>query len=186
MSEQRGSSLVIGIGNVLLRDDGVGVHVVREIARLAAEGEIELPAGTQVIDGGTLGLDLLPLLSSARRTVLVDAADLGRAPGAVGVICGESLREALVFGGPAHRVGIGDLLGAARLMGTSLESVAIVGIQPAEIGAGLELSEAVWAAVPAAVEMTLNELRRPEAVEPSPGAGSSSLARDCDTAGVAA
>ena len=166
-----GESLVIlGIGNVLLRDDGVGVEVVREIERRAGRGDLELPAGTMLIDGGTLGLNLLPLLAGARAIVLVDAADRGREPGTVEVVRGEALVAPAARGGgevAVGRGGLGELLAAARLAEADPAAIVLVGIQPAEIAVGLELTADVRRAVPAAIEIILNEVRRMAASPPA-------------------
>jgi hydrogenase maturation protease len=159
MSRPDGPILVIGVGNVLLRDEGVGVRVARELHRLGSSGHVTVPPGTRVVDGGTLGLDLLPLIEDSRALLLIDAVDLRRAPGAVEVIRGDALQGALSGHVSPHQVGIGDLLGAARLMGTLPEAVALVAIQPGEIAIGLELTEAVEAAVPTAVQSAVDELR---------------------------
>ena len=185
MSHPHGPLLVLGIGNILLRDEGIGVQVVRALRGLSDRGDVELPPGTSLLDGGTLGLGLLPLISDARAVLLVDAVDLGRAPGAVEVMHGDALRRAQAGhvsphraglgpgAGIGHPAGIGDLLATAQLMGVLPEAVALVGVQPSEIAVGLELTEPVRAALPTAVETTLDELWRLEAVAPSPRPGSS-------------
>jgi hydrogenase maturation protease len=178
MTNPDGPIVVLGIGNVLLRDEGAGVHVVRALQSLADTGDVELPPGTSLLDGGTLGLDLLPLISDARAVLLVDAIDGGRAPGAVEVTRGDALREAPAGHILPHPVGVGDLLASARLMGALPEAVALVGIQPSEIAIGLELTEVVRAAVPAAVATTLDELRRLDAIAPSSAPGSVGRAYD--------
>lgn len=162
-----GPILVLGIGNILLRDEGAGVHVVRALERLADRGEIEMPAGTSLVDGGTLGLNLLPLISSSRAVLLVDALDGDRTSGAVSAISGNALREAKAGEMPGHRTGVGELLAAAQLMGALPEAVSLVGIQPSEISMGLDLTEVVRAALPAAIAMTLDELRRLNTIAPS-------------------
>jgi hydrogenase maturation protease len=166
-----GESLVIlGIGNVLLRDDGVGVEVVREIERRAGRGDLELPAGTTLVDGGTLGLNLLSLLAGAQAIVLVDAADRGREPGAVEVVRGEALvAPAALAGGEVAvgRGGLGELLAAASLAEADPAAIVLVGIQPAEIALGLELTADVRRAVPAAIEIILDEVRRMAASPPA-------------------
>jgi hydrogenase maturation protease len=184
MTRPDGPILVLGIGNVLLRDEGVGVHVVRAIEGLVDCGELELPPGTTLIDGGTLGLELLPLISDARAVLLVDAIDAGRAPGAVEVIRGDTLREVQPRHDRAQRVGVGDLSAAAWLIGALPETVALVGIQPSEIAVGLELTEVVRAAMPAAVATTLAELRRLHAIAPTSSPGS--VGRGYDAKGSAA
>ncbi len=169
MSRSDGPLLVLGVGNVLLRDEGVGVRVVREIEGLTASGRVELPAGTRLVDGGTLGLDLLPLIDDSRALLMVDAIDLGRAPGSVEVMHGGALQGAIAGHISPHQVGVGDLLAAARLMGTLPEAVALIGIQPAEIAVGLALTDVVEAAVPAAVHAVVMELRRLAAAVPGTG-----------------
>ncbi len=167
MSAPVGPLVALGIGNVLLGDEGVGVHVLRELERRAARGEDALPRDTRLIDGGTLGLALLPLLAGARAVLLIDAVDLGLAPGAVVTLRGDALWGRAGGSGDVQRAGVADLLGAARLAGILPEAVALVGIQPGEIAIGLALSEPIRAALPAAVSATSDELRRLDAAAAS-------------------
>jgi hydrogenase maturation protease len=154
-----GPVAVIGIGNVLLQDDGVGVHVVRALRNRAERGEIALAADTRLVDGGTLILDLLPEIDGARAVVFVDAADLGAAPGAVTTIRGAALRRSAA--GCGHpRGGLAGLLGVAELAGVLPRDVTLVAIQPHTIDVGLEPTRVVDAAVQAAVATTLAELDR--------------------------
>jgi hydrogenase maturation protease len=175
MTSGGGSLVVVGIGNVLLRDDGAGVEVVREIERRAGRRDPGLPAGTALVDGGTLGLGLLPLVTGARGLILVDAVDGGREPGTVEVIRGEAVFEAFeaaAGGGRGGEVamgrgGLGELLAAARLAGADPAAIVLVGIQPAEIAVGLEPTAAIRQAMPAAIEITLDEIRRMTALQPA-------------------
>lgn len=159
MTAAVGSILLLGIGNVLLRDEGVGVAVARAISEDAATGEGGLPAGTLVVDGGTLGLDLLPMLEDARAAVLVDAVNLRQPAGTVAVLRDDAIHVALERHVSPHQVGIGDLLGAARLAGKLSKPVALVGVQPGSIEVGLELTPEVAAAVPRAAEACRDLLR---------------------------
>jgi hydrogenase maturation protease len=149
-----GFPLVLGVGNVLLQDEGVGVAVAR---RLSDTPE-SLPPETRVVDGGTLGLDLLPLIADAGAMVLVDAIDLGRAPGTVYVLRDMEIHGALAGHVSPHQVGVSDLVAAARLMGQLPDHVTLVGIQPGTIAIGLDLTDAVAAAVPHAVDVARDEL----------------------------
>lgn len=149
--------LVLGVGNLLLRDEGVGVHVVRAIEQLVATDDGAFPVGTRVVDGGTLGLDLLPLLEDADAVVLVDAANLRQAPGTVAVVRGDDLASAITGHLSVHQVGIGELLSAARLTGSLPAHVALVAIQPAEITPGLDLTPDVAAAISRASELVRAE-----------------------------
>jgi hydrogenase maturation protease len=152
--------LVIGIGNILLRDDGVGVRVVEELQRRLTDGLLDLPPGTVLMDGGTLGIDLLPLIATTSTLILVDAVSLGPGPGSVTVIRGDSIEGTLAGNVSPHQVGVADLVAAARLLGVMPASVSLVGIRPAEIDIGLALTPAVEAAVPEAITAVCAELRR--------------------------
>lgn len=160
MSRPDGPLLVIGVGNILLRDEGVGVRIVLELERLVSAGSIVLPIDTRLVDGGTLGLDLLPMIADARALVLVDAVDIDRDPGALTVLRDEEIHGALAGHVSPHQVGISDLVAAARLIGVLPDQVALVGVQPDAIEIGLELTGPVEAAVPLAVAMVEAELER--------------------------
>lgn len=154
MSQPDGAVLVLGIGNLLLRDEGVGVRVVQELE----SSETPLPAGTELVDGGTLGLDLLPLVDEARALVLVDAIDVGHPPGSVVVLRGSELTARLGGKISAHQEGVGDLVSVARLRGTLPERTSLVGIQPAVIEVGLDLSPPVAAALPELLRIVREEV----------------------------
>lgn len=158
MSCPDGPILVLGVGNILLRDEGVGVLVVRELERRANAGEARLPSGTRVVDGGTLGLDLLPVIDEARALIMVDAVALRRGAGSVAVLRGGALHGALAGHVSPHQVGVGDLIAVGRLTGALPDAVALVGIEPGEIAIGLELTPAVAAAVDDAIEAIIAEL----------------------------
>lgn len=167
MSRPDGPMLVLGVGNVLLRDDGVGVRVVEAMSDLAERGETVLPPDTSLVDGGTRGRDLLPLLADARAVVLVDALDFDGPPGTVEVLRGDALDTGPGDREATDRVGVGPLLETARFAGTLPGAVALVGIRPGSIEVGLDLTDAVRAAIPVAIEATLAELRHSEATAPS-------------------
>jgi hydrogenase maturation protease len=166
--EQDVDVLIIGIGNELLRDDGAGIHVVRQLQALAERGDIILPAGTEIHDGGTLGRSLLPLLGRARAAILVDAMDGDEVPGTVTVLFADELDGPPTPGpasGPVSRLasagdGVLELLALARLRDALPAAMALVGIQPAAISVGLDLSERVAAAVPAAIRAVVDTARR--------------------------
>ena len=151
-------ALVLGIGNILLQDEGVGVVVADRIKAAATAGHKAIPAGTRVVDGGTLGLDLLPMIEEADQVVIVDAVNLGRPPGTVTVLHDGAVQAALSGHVSPHQIGVGDLVAAARLMGIMPPRLALIGIQPAVIAIGLELTEPVAAAVDVAVGLALREL----------------------------
>lgn len=153
-----GPPLVIGIGNILLRDEGVGVRVVSDLAREVADGRLPVPPDTRLVDGGTLGLELLPMIQDASVLVLVDAVDLRQPAGSVAVLRGDAIEGTLAGHVSPHQVGIADLVAAARLLGVLPEATSLIGIQPASIEIGLDLTGAVEAAVEVAMVRVCDEL----------------------------
>lgn len=159
MSVAQGPAVVLGVGNILLRDDGVGVRVVEALRSLADRDTSALPEGTRLVDGGTLGLDLLRTVEDAACLLLLDAVDLGLEPGTVSVLRGNAILAAGSAWGRSVPGGVGELLSVARLMGWLPDPVAMVGIQVRETGFGVGLSGQVEAAVPSAVATARDELR---------------------------
>ena len=139
---------ILGIGNTLLRDEGIGIHVL-EALRAQTPGDDSL----SLIDGGTLSFTLATEIESTDRLVVVDAAQLGEAPGAVRCFTGQEMDSFLgSCKRSVHEVGLLDLLDIARLTQTLPAQRALVGIQPASVEWGEEPTEAVAAAIPVAVE----------------------------------
>lgn len=127
--------LVLGIGNVLLADEGIGVHVVR-----ALETGYDLPADVTVIDGGTSGMDLLDALCAAEAVAIVDCADLGEAPGSLREIEGEGVPAFFRTRISPHQIGLSDLMAAAVLLERLPARFALIAVQPASTELALELS----------------------------------------------
>lgn len=140
--------LVLGIGNALARDDGLGVHAIRALAaERATGGGRALAPGVDLLDGGTAGLSLLPAIAGARALVVIDAVNLGAPPGTVKALTRTDLgADPLRLS--VHQVGTADLLAAARLTARLPDQVVLIGVQPATVAAGTELSPAVAAALP--------------------------------------
>jgi hydrogenase maturation protease len=155
--------LVLGLGNVLLADEGLGVRVVE---RLLAE--YEFPSGVLVLDGGTLGLDLLPFLEDASRLVVVDAVQARKAPGTLVRLAGDDIPVFLDASKVSpHQEGLQDLLAVAALKGYLPDEVVLWGAQIASLGVGLDLSPAVARQVDALVIKVLDELAS-WGIEPRP------------------
>ena len=183
MSDPRGPLAIVGVGNVLHGDDGVGVHVVRAIRRLADRGEAPLPPGTDLVDGGTLGLGLSAVVASARALLIVDAADTAGPPGTVTILDGGTVRSSGVRAALGARDGVAELVDAARLTGTLPAAFSLVCIRPAATRAGPDLSGSVRSALDAAVAATLHEARRLDARSSAP---TSALSDGRDPVGASA
>jgi hydrogenase maturation protease len=149
------ATLVLGLGNTLLSDEGVGVHVVR--AMVAGCEQDDATAGgspihppVRYVDGGTLSFTLAPAIESAERLVVVDAADIGGAPGTIRVFENEEMDRFLGSGAcrSVHEVALRDLLAIALVEERLPERRALVGIQPERCDWGVAPTAAVAAAIP--------------------------------------
>jgi hydrogenase maturation protease len=135
-------TVVIGLGNVVLSDDGLGVHTVRRL-----RDRCWLADRVELIEGGTAGLLLLPHLADARRVIIVNAIDTGAPAGTLVRLPGEDWASAFAIRITPHDVGLRDLLGAARLSGAWPRQLVLHGVQPASTAIGTELSAPVEAAL---------------------------------------
>jgi len=130
--------LVLGIGNVLMGDDGLGVHVVRELQK------VSLPENVDIVDGGTKGIELVPYCENKKRLIIVDAIDLGREPGELIVLKGEHVRRYLgETRCSMHEVGVSDLLSVLALLDIQPGEVLLIGLQPEKIEVGMDLSKSL-------------------------------------------
>jgi hydrogenase maturation protease len=147
--------LVLGLGNPLCRDDGVGVAAVSRLLHA-----FEPPAGAVVLDGGTLGLSLLPQLEDAEDAILVDAIRDDAAPGTLVRLEGAQVRPAVEARLSVHQVGVADLFAAAELRGRLPPRLVLLGLVPAALDVAVGLSPEVASRLPALVEAVIAEARR--------------------------
>jgi hydrogenase maturation protease len=127
--------LVIGLGNILLKDEGVGVHTVNDMGK-----RYTFSPPVELIDGGTMGLDLLPFFEEYKRILIVDAVDFGKEPGHIEAIEDEHIPFVFLPKLSAHHIGLYDVLFAAELMDIKPEKICLIGIQPESIDVGLEMT----------------------------------------------
>src|SRR5450755_4504136 len=151
----RAGVVVIGVGNVALSDDSLGVHAVRRLRERFAFAD-----GVELVEGGTAGLMLLPHLADARRAILVDAIDTGAPVGQLVRLEGKDWASAFAVRMTPHDVGLADLLGAARLSGAWPRELVLHGAQPASTHVGTELTTAVAAPLDPLVDAIAAELVR--------------------------
>jgi hydrogenase maturation protease len=142
-------ALVLGIGNILLGDDGAGLRAL-ELLRAGWGHDADI----DWLDGGTLGFCLAPRIEGAERLLVLDAAQFGEAPGTVRCVRDAEF-DRFLGAGPrsVHDVGLRDLFDIARLTGSLPRQRALVGIQPGRIDWGETLSAAVSDALPAAAAL---------------------------------
>jgi len=138
--------VVLGLGNTLQTDEGIGVHVVNYLKAHKPSKDIEY------IDGGTMSFNLLGPIESADRLIVVDTAELNHPPGSVKVFEGIEMDAFIASANKtsAHEVGLRDALGMALLNGRLPGHRALVGIQPKQFGWGNQPTEVVAGAIPTA------------------------------------
>jgi hydrogenase maturation protease len=134
--------LVLGLGNVLLRDDGVGPAAIAQLRT-----RYEIPDGVRCLDGGTLGLSLLPYLEDARTVILVDAVLEDGPPGTLVRLMGDDVGPAVATRLSPHQVGVADLLQGARWHDREPLRLVLIGIVPQSIELGVGLSAPVAASM---------------------------------------
>ena len=145
---------VLGIGNLLYGDDGFGPRAAQALAHE------ELPEGVDVIDAGSIGVDLIDYLTEYRRVIIVDAADMGLEPGTLRVFAPDEVRS-LKKGAPLslHSTDILGVVELGRTLGKKLADITVIAVQPQLLAPGEALSEKAAAAIPEAVERVRSLLR---------------------------
>jgi len=153
--------LVLGAGNILLKDEGVGVHVVREMQRR------NMPDCVSLVDAGTAGLDALLSAERARKLVVIDALRAGGKPGTVYRLRlkAEQKDELIrIFGGKEtsrmslHQVGLVEALSIADRMQYAPKEIVIIGVEPEEVNYGLELTNSVRRKILKIINTVLEEI----------------------------
>jgi hydrogenase maturation protease len=156
--------IVLGVGNLLLSDEGVGVHVAKKLM------ETELPPGVQVVEGGTDGFRLMNVVTEADRLIIVDAVKGGEAPGSIYRF---DIKDAPTYPDAyktsVHQIGILEVVHLSELVGKTPETV-IIGVEPRSLDMGMELSPEVEAKLPRIIELVFEEVNRPalpsDAIDP--------------------
>lgn len=148
------STLVLGVGNQLLSDEGVGVHVVM---RLIEKYEIPIEE-VLVLDGGTLGMDLLYYLEGKDNLLIIDAVQAGIDPGGRIRLEGDEVPAFLSVKISPHQIGVPDMLIAAKLKDIYPQNVVLLGIQPESLDVSLDLSSTVASQVDGIVIDIVDEL----------------------------
>ena len=145
--------LILGLGNPLLGDEGIGVRAVEELKGL------DLPDGVTVVEGGTAGLGLIGLMERYQQVIIVDAADMGHPPGRVVRFTPLEVQfktaEAPLS---LHQIGLGEVLALAEALEVAPAELVIIGIQPSRVEVGAGLSPEVEGAIPQIIRIILDEL----------------------------
>jgi len=149
-----GRTLILGVGNLILTDDGVGIHAVK---MLQESGEIypDIP----IVDGGTCGLDLLQYLAETDKLVILDAARSTGKPGKISRITGEKVPAYLSIKTSPHEIGLPELLFAAKLSNIYPKEVVIYCVEAESLETQVGLTPAVKAALPEMVRLVIEEVK---------------------------
>lgn len=152
MQAPSGKFVVLGLGNILHSDDGVGPRAVEKLKR-----DARVPEDVVLVEGGTLGLELLTYVWDSSYLLVLDAVDVGQPPGTLLRMSGEELHT-MPGKGSVHQLGVADLLVALRVLASQIPEVVLLGVQPATTDWGTQLSPAVGMALDSLVEATVVEL----------------------------
>ena len=148
-------TVVLGVGNILMADEGIGVRVIERL-----QAEYVLPPDVQVVDGGTLGMDLLYYLTDARNLVIVDAVEMEGEPGQTLRLEGENVPTQLSLKMSPHQMGVPDMLFAAKFRDWYPENVVLLGVQPGVLEPSLQMSPPVLAQIELLVSQVCQELEQ--------------------------
>lgn len=147
-------TLVLGIGNLLLSDEGVGCRCVEELER-----RYVLPPAVSCVDGGTAGFELLPLVEDAQALIIIDALKDGRTPGTLVLVEDEAVPSLMLTRTSPHQIGICEVLATAQLTGKVPKRLLFFGIEPKSLEVAMGLSPEVSQALDKALDAVVSSLR---------------------------
>ena len=147
--------VVLGVGNLLLSDEGVGVHVANRLMAM------ELPPGVRVVEGGTDGFKLMNVVVGADRLIVVDAVKGGAPPGSIYRFdINDAPSTPAELKTSVHQIGILEVIHLSELVGDKPEAT-IIGVEPKSLEMGMELSPELEEKLPKIIELVLEEINRP-------------------------
>jgi len=147
------TTLVLGVGNLLMADEGVGFRILERLVT-----QYQIPEEVLVLDGGTLGMDLLYYLEGMTNLLLVDAVEARIKPGSAVRLEGEKVPSFLTLKISPHQIGISDMLFAAKLKDIYPPNIVLWGIQPEKVEIGLDLSKTLELQLDPMVDNVIHEL----------------------------
>lgn len=145
---------VIGLGNILMRDEGIGVHTLNRFRE-----RYSVPEFVELVDGGTCGLDLMPVIQGRKKVLIVDAVNFEREPGFIDLLMNDEIPARFSTKASLHHLGLMDVLSIVRLADALPEEICLIGIQPKTLELGLDMTQEMWDKVDILVEKTASKLR---------------------------
>lgn len=146
--------VVLGVGNLLLQDEGIGVRAVELL-----QERYVMPPEVQVVDGGTAGMELLECLEDTDKLIIVDCVRVGQPAATVIRRIDDEVPQFFRTKISPHQLGISDVLAALRLRDRFPKHLALIGIQPLSLETGMELTPEIEATLPEVLAMMVDELR---------------------------
>jgi len=146
--------LVLGVGNILMGDEGIGTRAIELLER-----RYRFPENVELLDGGTSGIELLRFIEDREHLILIDAIKGGQPPGTVVRVDGEDVPARFRTRISPHQLGISDLLATAQLTGSVPPNLVLFGIEPKDVLMKLEMSPEVEASMDRLAELVVEELR---------------------------
>jgi hydrogenase maturation protease len=147
--------VVLGVGNILLTDEGVGVRAIEKL-----QLDYDLPPEVVVIDGGTTGMEMLEDLSNADHIIIIDAVRSGNAPASIVRLVDEQVPVFFKTKLSPHQIGLSDVLATLEFIGEQPGGVTVIGVEPVSLETAMALSPQVEARLPEVVELVIAELHR--------------------------
>lgn len=147
------NTVVLGVGNILLSDEGFGVRLVEVLSQ-----RFHFPESVDVLDGGTLGIELMRFLDGAERLILIDAIH-GSEPGSFRIIQGEDVRLYFQEKVSLHEMGIQEVLASLVVMEKPIKEIVVIGVVPNSLEIGLDLTPIVAARIDQAVTSVIHQLQ---------------------------
>ena len=144
--------LILGVGNSIQMDDGIGVHVIDEMRKKP------LPANIELFDGGTLGYDLLGTIEGRKKIVVVDAVKGQQPPGTLYKFSPEDVPNDNNYDS-LHQLGIIEAIRLAGLQDKAPDQTVIIGVEPEVIDWGLSLTDTVKEKIPRIIDMVMDEIK---------------------------
>ena len=145
---------ILGLGNILMTDEGVGVHAVKEF-----EARYAVPEHVEVVDGGAAGLDLIPFIEGREKVLMVDAVNFDREPGYIGILQNEEIPIRITEKASMHHLGLMDVLSIVRMSGHLPKELCLIGIQPKSLELGLDMTPEICDKKDALIEQVVKKLQ---------------------------
>jgi hydrogenase maturation protease len=145
--------VVLGVGNILLSDEGIGVRTIEKLQR-----DFDLPPEVVVIDGGTTGMEMLEDLSNCDHIIIIDAVRSGKAPATIVKLVGEQVPVFFKTKLSPHQIGLSDVLATLAFIDKQPGGITVIGVEPVSLETGMALTPQVEACLPVLIKMVIEVL----------------------------